>query len=66
MATIFVTTWANIQWLRFMRFWLKPPYKSLTKILFRVFFAAGLLGALWNLAQQVRFHTDARFSYLSG
>ena len=49
-----------------MRFWLKPPYELLTLILFRAFFAAGLLGTLWDLIGEVRRPKDPTFSYLSG
>jgi hypothetical protein len=36
-----------------MRFWLKPPYRSRTIILFKVFFAVNLLGAIWYLIGQM-------------
>jgi hypothetical protein len=52
-AALFVTGWWNVQPHRFMRFWLKPPYKNITEKLFRVFFAANLLGAIWGLAETI-------------
>jgi len=45
-SAVFMTAWWNLQPKRFMKFWLKPPYKPLTIVLFRVFFAANVLGAL--------------------
>lgn len=45
-SALFMTAWWNLQPKRFMKFWLKPPYKPLTIALFRVFFAANVLGAL--------------------
>jgi hypothetical protein len=50
-AVLFMTSWWNIQWQRFMKFWIKPPYKHGTTILFRSFFAATLIGAVWYLLQ---------------
>jgi hypothetical protein len=55
-AAIFLTAWWNLQPQRFMRFWLKPPYKSLTVIVFRLFFAANLIGAVSYLIGQVNRH----------
>lgn len=51
-AAVCMTAWWNLQPQRFMRFWAKPPYKPLTITLFKVFFAANLIGALWHLAQE--------------
>jgi len=65
-AVLFVTAWANIQWRRFMRFWLKPPYRPLTTVVFRLFFAAGLLGATWDLANEIPPRGAATFNYVSG
>jgi hypothetical protein len=49
-AGLFMTAWWNVQPQRFMRFGMKPPYKPLTTKLFRVFFAANLIGAIWGTA----------------
>jgi hypothetical protein len=48
-ASLFMVGWWNLQPQRFMRFWLKPPYKPRTVFLFRAFFAANLIGAIWYL-----------------
>ena len=45
-ALMFMTAWWNLQPVRFIRFWLKPPYKPRTVILFRFFFGANLVGAI--------------------
>jgi hypothetical protein len=37
-----------------MRFWAKPPYKPLTITLFRMFFAANLIGALGHVFEQFK------------
>jgi len=50
-AVVFMTVWWNLQPLRFIRFWLKPPYKRRTVILFRLFFAANLVGAIRYLIE---------------
>jgi hypothetical protein len=55
-AAVFLTAWWNLQPQRFMRFWLKPPYKPLTITLFRLFFAANLIGAVSYLIGQVNRH----------
>lgn len=52
-AAVFMTAWWNIQWLRFMRFWIKPPYRRLTIRLFRVFFGLNLIGALVYLISEI-------------
>jgi hypothetical protein len=52
-AAILVTLWWNVQWQRFMKFWVKPPYKKATIRGFRIFFAANLIGAVWYLSQQI-------------
>jgi hypothetical protein len=49
LAALFMVAWWNLQPQRFMRFWLKPPYKPRTVVLFRAFFAANLIGAVWYL-----------------
>jgi hypothetical protein len=51
-AALFMTSWWNLQWQRFMKFWVKPPYKHATIILFRSFFAANLIGAVWYILQR--------------
>lgn len=53
-AALFMTAWWNVQPRRFMRFWLKPPYKSLTVTAFRLFFAANVIGAAWYIVDLVR------------
>lgn len=45
-AVVFMTAWWNLQPLRFIRLWLKPPYKPITIKLFRLFFAVNLIGAI--------------------
>jgi hypothetical protein len=46
-----------------MRFWLKPTYKQLTVTLFRVFFAANLIGATSNLIGQVSRQQRPMYQY---
>jgi hypothetical protein len=62
-AAVFLVAWWNLQPQRFMRFWSKPPYKSLTVTLFRLFFAANLIGAIWHLVEQVNRHHRAMSEY---
>jgi hypothetical protein len=62
-AAVFMTGWWNLQPHRFMRFWLKPPYKPLTVKLFRVFFAANLLGAIWYVIGQANRHQRPMSEY---
>jgi hypothetical protein len=62
-AAVFLAAWWNLQPQRFMRFWSKPPYKSLTVTLFRLFFAANLIGAIWHLVEQVNRHHRATSEY---
>ena len=52
-ATVFVAAWWNLQPVRFMGFWMKPPYKSSTVAWFRLFFAACLVGGAVSLAQEI-------------
>lgn len=49
-AAVFMAGWWNIQPQRFMRFWMKPPYKPLIAKLCKLFFAANLIGAIWYTA----------------
>ena len=62
-AVLIFTGWWNVQPKRFMRFWLRPPYKPLTVTLFRIFFAANLLGALVYLVQQIARHQRPLANY---
>lgn len=62
-ATLFMVTWWNLQPQRFMRFWLKPPYRSRTVLLFRVFFAMNLVGAIWYLIGQMNHHQRPMSEY---
>lgn len=62
-AAVFLTAWWNLQPQRFIRFWLKPPYKPSTVILFRLFFAANLVGAVSQLVRQVDRHHRAMSQY---
>lgn len=55
-AVVFMTGWWNLQPQRFMRFWLRPPYKPLTVVLFRLFFGANLIGAIYYLIAQITRH----------
>jgi hypothetical protein len=55
-AMVFMTAWWNLQPLRFIRLWLKPPYKPITVKLFRLFFAANLIGAISYFVRQVTGH----------
>ena len=60
-AAVFMTAWWNVSWERFMKFWVKPPYRSITVIGFRAFFAANLIGAIGYLTSQLlRAHRPAR------
>jgi hypothetical protein len=64
-AVLFMTSWWNIQWQRFMKFWIKPPYKHGTTILFRSFFAATLIGAVWYLLQPTVSYGSLASDYLA-
>ena len=55
-AALFMTTWWNLQPVRLIRLWLKPPYKPITAKLFRLFFAANLIGAISYFVGQVTRH----------
>ena len=55
-AMLFMTAWWNLQPVRFIRLWLKPPYKPITVKLFRLFFAANLIGAISYFVGQVNRH----------
>jgi hypothetical protein len=55
-AALFMTGWWNLQPMRFMKFWLKPPYKDLTVLAFRVFFALSLIGAASSIVKHLRDH----------
>jgi|SRR5215469_5710275 len=56
LAVLFMTTWWNLQPVRFIRLWLKPPYKPITVKLFRLFFATSLIGAISYFVGQVTRH----------
>ena len=62
-AAVFMTARWNLQPQRFMRLWLKPPYKPRTVILFRLFFAANIIGAIWYLIGQVNRHQRPMSEY---
>jgi uncharacterized membrane protein len=54
-AALVVTLWWNLDYRRFMKYWVRPPYKSRTIIIFRVLFAVWFLGAAsWFLQNLVR------------
>jgi len=55
-AMLFMTAWWNLQPVRFIGLWLKPPYKPFTVKLFRLFFAANLIGAISYFVRQVTRH----------
>lgn len=55
-AVLFLTAWWNLQTVRFIRLWLKPPYKPITVKVFRLFFAATLIGAIFYFVGQVTRH----------
>ena len=69
-AALFLAGWWNVQPKRFMRFWIKQPYRPWVVSLFRMFFAANLLGAVWYLVRQlVERHgsvSDLRYAALIG
>ena len=62
-AAVFLTGWCNLQPQRFIRLWLKPPYKPVTLILFRLSFAANLIGAISYLIEQVNRHHRSMAQY---
>jgi hypothetical protein len=62
-AAVFLTAWWNLQPTRFMRFWLKPPYKPLTVTLFRVFFAANLIGAVSYFTEEMKRYQRPIYQY---
>jgi hypothetical protein len=53
-AAFFMTAWWNLQPKRFMKFWIKPPYKPFTVVLFKLFFAANVIGAAWYMFDLLR------------
>lgn len=55
-AVLFMTAWWNLQPMRFIHLWLKPPYRPITVKLFRLFFAANLIGAISYFVGQVTRH----------
>jgi hypothetical protein len=63
LAAFFMTAWGSLQPRRFMRFWLKPPYQPRTVTLFRLFFAATLIGAIWRVIGQVNLHQRTMSEY---
>ena len=54
---VLLALWWNVQYLRFMRFWIEPPYKPWTVLIFRVFFALCFGGALFSSVQDIM-HTQ--------
>jgi hypothetical protein len=64
-AAIFLTAWWNVQPRRFMRFWLKPPYKPTAVLLFRLFFALNLIGSVSYLIREVNRHARSAAQYLA-
>jgi hypothetical protein len=62
-AIVFITAWWNVQPQRFMRFWAKPPYKTRTITLFRMFFAANFIGALWHVFAQFKSFRASAFGF---
>jgi hypothetical protein len=65
-AALFMVAWWNLKPQRFMRFWLKPPYKPRTVVQFRLFFAADLVGAIWYLIGQLNRHQRPMSQYRAG
>jgi hypothetical protein len=63
-AVVFVSAWWNLHWQRFMKLWVKPPYKPVTILLFRLFFAANFVGAVLYLVGQVTRPTFLKSDYL--
>ena len=54
-AVVLGTLWWNLDYLRFMKFWVKPPYKRLTVIIFRVLFGLWFLSAAsWFVEKLLR------------
>lgn len=54
------TLWWNLQWKCVMRFWVKPPYRPWVEIMFRIFFASNLLGAVIEFVHQLVAHPLAK------
>jgi hypothetical protein len=50
-----VFVWASIDYNRFIKFWmLRPaPYTRRVRLIFRLFFAACVLGGIWQIAEDV-------------
>ena len=63
-AVLFFVAWWNIQPQRFMRLWIEPPYKPLTIRLFRLFFAANLVGAAVYLGREIAHFQGTSSDYL--
>ena len=53
MAMMIMTLWWNLQWRRFMKFWIQPPNSERVQIGFRVFFAVSFAGALANVVREL-------------
>jgi uncharacterized membrane protein YwzB len=58
------TLWWNLQYLRFMRFLIEPPYKAWTVGVFRIFFALCFGGALSSFIQDIARTPRSQVSYL--
>jgi hypothetical protein len=50
---VLLALWFNLQYSRFMKFWVEPPYKAWTEAIFRVFFALCFGGAFFSLIQDI-------------
>lgn len=55
-TAVCLTLWWNVQWKRFMQFWLRPPNRPATQYGFRIFFALNFIGAITQLIYQLRRH----------
>jgi hypothetical protein len=65
-AMVFMTGWWNLQWRRFMKFWMRASYKPATVLLFRAFLAVNFVGAVWYLIGQIVRASLSRSDYLVG
>jgi hypothetical protein len=54
------TLWWNLQWKRAMRFWVRPPNRQVTQLLFRIWFAVSFVSSIRELVQQLQAHPLTR------
>lgn len=66
-AMVAVFVWASIDYNRFIKFWmLRPaPYSWRVIVIFRVFFLACVVGALWQVVETALYSPKPAIFYLT-